>query len=369
MAKCGHCGKGNSDEAIFCQFCGGRLAGQPVPPVNEQPEVAELKAVLSRLVSDRQAESTNAPPRAPYVMPPISQARSAPARPNKPVAPTPMSRPVPAQAPPRPAPTPAAGARPIPMPPMAMSAQPPVDVELRSLRPGGEQDLRLIVVHRDGSDGAVYSLVGSQIDLGRTEGDLLFEDAHLGDRHARIRSGPEGHVLSSLENLNGIFLRLRANVPLEIGDGDRILAGKQLLELEMVAEVERNLRPAVEHGIVLFGSSDCPAWGRLRQVTATGVGRDVFHLSRNEVVIGREQGDIVFSDDEFMSRRHARLAFQQGRVVFEDLGSSNGSFVKLRAPYTLASGDLVRMGDQLMRFEFAVGGEGGGPNLPPNLPR
>ena len=326
------------------------MAGQPPAPVNEHREVAELKAVLSRLVSDRQAEPEQPAPRAPYIMPPISQPKPTPGRGAQPVAPTPLSRPAPARGPassPRPEPA-AAPARPMPQ----SSAL--VDVALRPLRAIGEHELRLIVVHRDGSDGAVYSLVGGQIDLGRTEGDLLFEDAHLGDRHARIRSGPEGHVLSSLETLNGIFLRLRSNVPVEIGHGDRVLAGKQMLELELVAEGERNLRPAVEHGIVLFGSADRPAWGRLRQVTATGVGRDLFHLSRNEIVIGREQGDIVFSDDEFMSRRHARLAFHNGRVVFEDLGSSNGSFIKLRAPHTLASGDLVRMGDQLMRFEFGV---------------
>ena len=321
------------------------MAGQPPAPVNEQREVAELKAVLSRLVSDRQAEGAN-PPRGPYVMPPISQ----PARRAKTGPATPMSRHVPAPAPAPGAARPAA----VPMPRPGPAAQPPADMAFRPLRGPGEQDLRLIIVHRDGSDGAVYSLVGSQIDLGRSEGDLLFEDSHLGDRHARIRSGPDGHVLEPLENLNGIFLRLRANVPIEIGHGDRVLSGKQLLELEMVPEGEHNLRPAVEHGVVLFGSSDRPAWGRLRQVTATGVGRDLFHLSRNEIVIGREQGDIVFSDDEFMSRKHARLAFHSGRVVFEDLGSSNGSFIKLRAPHTLASGDLVRMGDQLMRFEFGV---------------
>jgi len=35
----------------------------------------------------------------------------------------------------------------------------------------------------------------------------------------------------------------------------------------------------------------------------------MFHLTRSDLVLGREQGDIVFSDDEFMSRRHALLQF------------------------------------------------------------
>ena len=46
-------------------------------------------------------------------------------------------------------------------------------------RPAGPNGFRLIFVHHDGSDGASYVMRGSQIDIGRTEGDLLFEDAYL----------------------------------------------------------------------------------------------------------------------------------------------------------------------------------------------
>ena len=80
--------------------------------------------------------------------------------------------------------------------------------------------------------------------------------------------------------------------------------------------------------------------------------RDVYHLTRNDVILGREQGDIVFSEDEFMSRRHAQVSLRTGRGRLEDLGSSNGSFIRLRAPYNLNSGDLIRLGDELLRFEL-----------------
>ena len=48
-----------------------------------------------------------------------------------------------------------------------------------------------MVVHRDGTDGITYNLLGDQIDIGRTEGDLLFEDPHLAPRHARIVGQPD----------------------------------------------------------------------------------------------------------------------------------------------------------------------------------
>jgi pSer/pThr/pTyr-binding forkhead associated (FHA) protein len=77
----------------------------------------------------------------------------------------------------------------------------------------------------------------------------------------------------------------------------------------------------------------------------------VFYLSREHVVLGREQGDIVFSDDQFMSRRHAHLSLQGGEVHIEDLGSSNGTFLRLRGDHLLVPGDIMRIGNVLLRFE------------------
>ncbi len=169
-------------------------------------------------------------------------------------------------------------------------------------------------------------------------------------RHARIVANPSGWVLSPLELRNGVYLRVRAAV--EVNDGDYFLIGKEVLRYEIVSEAERNIHAAVEHGVALFGTPTRPAWGRLRQITPSGVTRDMHHLSRSEVVLGREQGDIVFSEDEFMSRRHAQLSLRGGRGRLEDLGSSNGTFIRLRGPQTLTSGDLIRLGDELLRFEL-----------------
>jgi pSer/pThr/pTyr-binding forkhead associated (FHA) protein len=209
---------------------------------------------------------------------------------------------------------------------------------------------RLVVVHRDGTDGIAYNLLGDQIDIGRSEGDLLFEDPHLAPRHARIVASLAGRVLTPLENRNGVYVRLRGSIDLQ--EGDHLLVGKQVLRFELLTDAERNLRPALEHGVVVFGTPVRPPWARLRQITPASVTRDVFHLSRPDVILGREMGDVVFSDDEFMSRRHAQISFRNGRGHLEDLGSSNGTFVRLRGPHGLNSGDLIRMGDELLRFEI-----------------
>ncbi len=224
----------------------------------------------------------------------------------------------------------------------------PMAAALRGLQQ--QPGFRLIVVHRDGTDGITYNLRGDQVDIGRTEGDLLFDDPHLAPRHARVAASLNGRVMSPLERRNGIYVRLRGRV--DLSDGDYLLLGKQVLLFELVAEIERAARPAVEHGVVVFGTPVRAAWARLRQVTPAGTGRDVYHLTRPETVMGRETGDIVFSDDEFMSRRHAQIVYRNGKGMLEDLASSNGTFLRLRGPHGLVSGDLIRMGDELLRFEI-----------------
>jgi pSer/pThr/pTyr-binding forkhead associated (FHA) protein len=220
-----------------------------------------------------------------------------------------------------------------------------------AVRVGQQQGgFRLVVVHRDGTDGIAYNLLGDQIDIGRTEGDLLFEDPHLAPRHARVVASLTGRVLTPLESRNGIYVRLRG--PIDLQDGDHLLVGKQVLRFELLTDAERSLRPALEHGVVVFGTPVRPPWARLRQITPAAVTRDVFHLTRPDIVLGRETADLVFSDDEFMSRRHAQISFRNGRGHLEDLGSSNGTFLRLRGPHGLISGDLIRLGDELLRFEI-----------------
>jgi len=209
---------------------------------------------------------------------------------------------------------------------------------------------RLVAVLHDGSDGDVYQLGLEQTDLGRTEGDLLFDDPHLAPRHARVVQHGSQHVLYPLEARNGVYIRITQAVDLH--EGDHFLVGKQVLRFEAVPEAERILRPAVELGMVLFGTPLKPPWGRLRQLTAAGTSRDVYHLNRAEHTLGREQGDTVFTDDEFMSRRHAQLQNRGGRVTLQDVGSSNGTYIRLRTHHLLVSGEMIRMGDELLRFEL-----------------
>ena len=215
---------------------------------------------------------------------------------------------------------------------------------------------RLVSILKDGSDGSTYDLLGEQIDVGRTEGEvLLADDPYLSPRHARIRRRGDGFVVRDLDSVNGVYVRLRDAV--ELTDGDMILMGQQVLRFETLTDAEIPLGPASVRGVLLFGTPETPRFARLISYTTEGVGRDVHYLYRDETVLGRENGDIVFTDDPFLSRRHAAIAIDRssGRFTLSDTGSSNGTCIRIRAEHGLKAGDQFRIGRHLFRFELPGG--------------
>jgi pSer/pThr/pTyr-binding forkhead associated (FHA) protein len=207
----------------------------------------------------------------------------------------------------------------------------------------------LVAVNRDGSDGRIIEIGAETFDIGRSEGSLNFaDDPYLAARHARLIAAGGKVVVRPLDAVNGVFVRVQS---CDLLPGDSFLVGKELLRYEPLAPEERDLPPLIEHGVRIFGSAPREAWGRLRQLTIAGTARDVWHLTRPELVLGREEGDVTFPDDEFMSRRHAAVKRIGSKARLEDLGSSNGTFVRVRGDRELKSGDLLRIGDQLLRYE------------------
>ncbi|MCC6873614.1 MAG: FHA domain-containing protein [Sandaracinaceae bacterium] len=316
--------------AEFCKFCGARYAdGQQRPAEGARPAEArpvEVRPAEARPVEVRPVEAR-----------PVEAVRAVEVRPAS-------ERPAPEPGVARPAPQPER--RPEPVPPRV--DRPAVDRPARGA---------LVSILKDGSDGKRYALQDEQIDIGREEGNIvLSDDPYLSPRHARLRFRGDAVVLRDLESVNGIYLRLRETV--DLADGDMLLVGQQVLRFELLSEMELPLGPATQHGVMLFGTPETPRIARLAQYTTEGVCRDVHYLYRDETVIGREQGDIVFTDDPFMSRRHAAIVIDRAnrRFALRDLGSSNGTAVRFRGERALRPGDQFRVGRHLFRFEAAAGG-------------
>jgi pSer/pThr/pTyr-binding forkhead associated (FHA) protein len=74
---------------------------------------------------------------------------------------------------------------------------------------------------------------------------------------------------------------------------------------------------------------------------------------RRPVIVGRGAVDIVI-DDPFASDRHLRLDVNAGRLVVEDLGSTNGTLVNdtvIHVPTIIGRGDTVRVGTTMLEVK------------------
>ncbi len=212
---------------------------------------------------------------------------------------------------------------------------------------------RLIVIAQDGTPGREYPIEGGTLEIGRESGHIVLrEDPYVCPNHARIFFDAGRFQLRNQSAVNGVYVRLTATTPLQ--DGDLVLAGLQVLRFETVPTNEQNLGQAVENGTRVFGSPAAPRLARLVQRTVEGGSRNIFYIHKTETTVGRETGDIVFTEDPFMSRQHAMISqVSQGAFTLSDLNSSNGTFLGLRGDRTLNDGDQLRIGQHL--FQLRIG--------------
>jgi pSer/pThr/pTyr-binding forkhead associated (FHA) protein len=222
--------------------------------------------------------------------------------------------------------------------------------------PAEEVAGRLIVIAGDGQEGPSFPLVGDQVDVGRTDGTVVLpDDKYMSPRHARLMRIQGQWWVRDLGSTNGVYARIAK--PHELADSDLLLLGVEVLRFETMSGSEAGFGPAVQHGTFVFGSPALPRHARLVQRSVEGVARDVYHLHRLETIIGRESGDLVFTDDPYMSRRHALIRRDSvtGKYTLVDLDSSNGTFVAIRGDRELQNGDSIRVGQHLFRVDLLAG--------------
>ena len=205
--------------------------------------------------------------------------------------------------------------------------------------------LRLVAVRHDGLPGPTYVVTRAALSCGRTQGDVKFpDDATISPRHCRFLTRDDGVYLEDLGSVNGTFIRLRQ--PRALSPGDEFRVGRQLLRLEPIPRP-----PAGEGAVRPWGSADPGYRARLTQLLEGGGAGEVFPLRLGENALGREVGHISFPGDRYVSARHARIDISESGALLTDLGSSNGTFIRLGAPTRIGPGDQILVGMQLLRVE------------------
>jgi pSer/pThr/pTyr-binding forkhead associated (FHA) protein len=208
---------------------------------------------------------------------------------------------------------------------------------------------KLILIKGQGQDGMTYYLSAKEHIAGRSDGEIQFPDPDplLSPRHANFYYDDGKLFVRDEESTNGVFIRITDGVPLS--SGDTFLVGEQLLRVEKTRDEEA---PSVDgEGTYFYSSPSYPSVFQLVQILHGGsVGR-IFRARGDKLTIGREGNDVNFPDDPFISGHHAQIEVTEDGFRLTDMGSKNGTFLRLPEPTQLSHGDYVFLGQQLLRVE------------------
>jgi hypothetical protein len=146
-------------------------------------------------------------------------------------------------------------------------------------------------------------------------------------------------LLEDHEGGNGVFLRIRTPVELEIGD--EFVVGDQLLRIERNPVADDGPDPDPTY---FYSSPKWPSSFRVTQMFEGGALGCCVVARGNTLQIGSAIGDLVFPDDPLVGEQHCLIEEQAGTVVLTDLQSRTGVFVRIHGEQELSHGDEMLVG-------------------------
>ena len=206
----------------------------------------------------------------------------------------------------------------------------------------------LTALRADGTEAGTFALPGTTVTVGRETGAIFAGDSYLSPRHATFKqagTGPGSRVTVKDEaSLNGVYKKLVRDVPVELRPHDMFRIGQEIIKFEPLAP-----QPPAPDGVERLGSPAKGYVGRIALVIGREVTGNAFPIPETGVHLGRERGDVLFPEDGYVSGLHCRLSWEGGKLLLTDLGSSNGSFMRLHEETEVKTGDVLLMGQQLFR--------------------
>ncbi|PRQ04043.1 FHA domain protein [Enhygromyxa salina] len=220
-----------------------------------------------------------------------------------------------------------------------------MDASQRPAMAGGIPTVRLVLLREDGTEGGVLVIEGGPETIGRSHGPPFDSDAYLDPEHASLSASHEGLLIDAANSLNGVYLKLEGRAELQHLDFFRV--GQELLLYEDLPEPT-----PTPDGTERMGSPNPGYWGRVSIMVGPDRVAAAYPIKDEGVGIGRETGEITFPDDGYVSGSHCRVIGDDDGVFLEDLGSSNGTYMRVRPDQLIRPGTLILIGQQLFRVEL-----------------
>jgi pSer/pThr/pTyr-binding forkhead associated (FHA) protein len=205
---------------------------------------------------------------------------------------------------------------------------------------------QLILINPDGSPGESFPLGDGATAVGRSSGSPFTSDLYMSPVHATFEFKGKKLFVADESSLNGVYIKLDKNSPVPLHDGSIFRIGQEILRFEAIREPEK------VDGVERMGSPNPGFLGRICTVIGRESIGEAFAVPPDGMYMGRERGEVTFPEDGYVSGLHCRIHKEKGQVVLTDVGSSNGTFLRLQEKRELPSGELLLMGQQLFCVKY-----------------
>ncbi len=181
--------------------------------------------------------------------------------------------------------------------------------------------------------------------IGRGDVEIpLMEDDEVSMIHATVSSTGGAIVISDNGSANGVYVRVVEPAPLS--DGDFFRVGAQLFRFDLLDAEDSFPTP---DGTAILTSPRLKGSFRVLQILRDGLPGLSSSSSNDDLSIGAAGTSIVFTADSYLSTSHARVVrAADGQCFLHDLGSTNGTYLRLTGDRTIRHGDQFLIGNTVL---------------------
>jgi len=211
---------------------------------------------------------------------------------------------------------------PAPSPVRPPTPSEPADAQ----RPTSEA--QLLTLHPDGTQEETFPVTKDSMTIGRKGTDVTADDVYMADHHASIVKRGDKYFLEDTGAGSGVWIRAQGVNGRTLAENDVAWIGSQ----------------------ILMASKADGRWA-LAHYNADGAFQASYPIGDKGTFVGRGSEVTLDKSDMSLSRRHAQFRSSAGGLQVFDLGSTNGTYVKITAPLALSNGDEFRIASKRFRFE------------------
>jgi pSer/pThr/pTyr-binding forkhead associated (FHA) protein len=210
---------------------------------------------------------------------------------------------------------------------------------------------RVVVERGEAAPGTTYLLAQDEVQAGRAYGQVLFpDDPCLAPLHATFLVREDTLLLRDEGAAGGVYVRL-SDVTVPLRPGSLFAVGDRLLRFGGPLPPPP---PPPDDGTRRLGAPRPDRAVLVEEWLEGGVGGRAYLRTGPSITVGRSGCSINLGEDPYLSQAHAEIVVEaEGSAKLRDLGSSNGTFVRIPpgSERELHDGDTVRIGREVLRVE------------------